>query len=380
VETIVKRQDLQKARRIIIKIGSALLADTEPYPFERFSWQIRKLTESGRQIILVSSGAIALGLAPMGLTHKPKSLSMLQAAAAAGQGILMSRWQYAFSRYQLHPAQVLLTHEDFKARRRYLNARSTLMELLNAGVVPVINENDTVSVDEIKFGDNDALAALVGGLVEADLLIILTQTDGLFTADPRQNPEASRISQVDEITPEIMNLGGGASHLGTGGMITKLQAARNAREQGIATLIAPGRIEHILDRLFQLEDWGTFFAAKPYEQTISARKRWIAYALKPGGRIMVDPGARKALQKGSSLLVAGTRGVQGIFLPGDAVDLYTENSTTPFARGLVRLSAQQLQAVLGCKTEKARKILNEPIPDELIHRDDLILLEPEELK
>jgi glutamate 5-kinase len=311
---------------------------------------------------VVSSGAIALGLKPMGLTTRPTDLASLQAAAAAGQSRLMARWADAFAHHQVDVAQVLLTHADLTDRRRYLNARQALLRLLQAGVVPIINENDTVAVDEIKVGDNDTLAAATCGLVDGQAVVLLTGAAGLYTADPSIDKTAVRVPVVDDISADIRALAGGAAHHGTGGMITKLDAAVMARAHGACTIIAPGRHDDVLAALWSGDDIGTLVLA-PADAPGSARKRWLATALRPRGALWIDDGAARALKTHASLLPVGVREVEGRFHVGDCVSIGTISDRQVFARGLVQLDDEDARAAAG----KAHA-------DELVHRDDLALL------
>jgi glutamate 5-kinase len=364
------RAALTKARRVVVKVGSALLRDDDR-SFSRLGFQLARARDGGVEIVLVSSGAIALGWPALDYTERPTDLAGLQAAAAAGQGLLTSRWTQALGGHA-PIAQVLLTHGDLEHRRRYLNARHALLKLLERGAIPVINENDTVSVDEIKLGDNDMLAAAVAGLVSADLVILLTGAEGMFTADPSKDPGAQRISVIETIDDSVRAMAGPPAAHGTGGMRTKLEAAELARRHGAATVIAPGRMEAIIDGILAGDDIGTFFPA-PAEAPEKARKRWIATALRARGTVVVDAGAKRAVEQGASLLAVGVRGVNGRFGRGDAVDLLVEGDAAPFARGLIALTAEEAASVAGCSTSEARDKLGEASPDALIHRDDLAL-------
>ena len=365
------RPELKEARRVVVKIGSALLADPGD-PFARFAAQVALLRERGLSVTLVSSGAIALGFPALGLTQRPKDLAGLQASAAAGQSKLMWRWGEAFHAHGLAVAQILLTHADLRDRRRYLNARQAFMRLLDSGVVPIVNENDTVAVDEIKLGDNDTLAAQVCGLCDAQVVVLLTGAPGLFTADPAINPSAVRVPIVEVLNDDVKKLAGAAAALGTGGMVTKLQAAAQAQTHGAATVIAPGRLADVLRQVFDGDDIGTLIRARAVDRT-SARKRWIATALRPRGTVLVDEGAERALRKNGSLLFAGVCEVEGSFAPGDPIHIARMTDRAPFARGLTRLSSKDARAVAGKKTAEAQALVD-ALPDELVHRDDLVLL------
>lgn len=367
------RDKLRQVRRVVVKVGSQLLAD-DPSTFARIGGQIADLWDEGREVVLVTSGAIALGFPALGLKERPKDLPSLQAAAAAGQSRLMARWSEALEARSRGSAQVLLTHADLDARKRYLNARSALLRLLEAGLTPVVNENDTVSVEEIKLGDNDTLAAEVCGLVSADLVVLLTGADGLMTGDPRMDPEAVRVPVVEVLDERVRAMAGKPSHLGTGGMTTKLRAAEVARRHGAATVIAPGMREGVLAAILRGDDVGTL-VTPPSESPQRARKRWIAHTLRPQGTLLVDEGAERALRSNASLLFAGVREVKGHFSAGDCVEVARVEGGQVFARGLVTLSAGDARKVAGLRTAEAEAKLEVPLPDELIHRDDLALLD-----
>ncbi len=364
------RDDLRAAKRVVVKIGSALLVDPGADPFAGLAAQIAALRQRGVDVALVSSGAIALGYPALGLKERPRDLAGLQAAAAAGQSKLMRRWGEAFLAHGLEVAQVLLTHADLRDRRRYLNARQAVLRLIEAGVVPVVNENDTVAVDEIKLGDNDTLAAQVCGLCDASAVVLLTGAAGLFTADPAVDPAARRIPVVT-VLDDVRAAAGPAAHFGTGGMITKLDAAAQAQRHGAATVIAPGREPDVLARVLGGDDVGTLIEA-PAADRARARKRWIGTALRPKGTVLVDAGAEAALRKNASLLFAGVKGVDGLFSPGDAVNIAAADGRV-FARGLARLSAADAHRVAGKKTAEAHALVD-ALPGELVHRDDLVIL------
>ncbi len=361
----MSRDALSLARCVVIKVGSALLVG-DGDPFARLADDVVALRARGLRVLVVSSGAIALGLAPMGLAARPRDLPSLQAAAAAGQSRLMAKWAEAFARHGVSVAQVLLTRADVEDRHRYLNARNALVRLVDGGLVPIVNENDTVAVEEIKFGDNDSLAADVAGLVSADVVVLLTKIGALFAGDPRVDANAARVPLVERID-DVRKYAGAAALHGTGGMITKLDAAERASRHGASTVIAS---ERDLVAVFRGDDVGTWFRAS--ERPINARKRWIATALRPGGFLTVDAGAEQALRDGASLLPAGVRAVDGAFDVGDAVDVVGPKGV--FARGLVGVDDDDLRRIAGMRTDKARETLGVPVPDEIIHRDDLVLL------
>ncbi len=371
---------IQQAKTWVVKIGSSLLTDSkgelDPTAFRRLASDIAALTHQNKKVILVSSGAVACGMAKLGLKRKPREISQKQAIAAVGQSVLMNHYEKVFAKKGLGIAQILLTREDLSHRHRYLNARHAIAEILQFGLIPIINENDTVSVEEIRFGDNDNLSALVTNVVEADLLVILTDRDGLYTADPRTHPEAERIPLLKDITDEVRGLAKDTQRLGsTGGMITKLEAAQKAAYFGIPTLIASGHTKNGLKRLALGEDLGTLILAQNESAQLNRRKHWMAYALKPLGEVIVDAGAAEALlQKGKSLLPSGVRWVKGNFGIGDPVDLKTEEGKV-FARGLVTYSSSEIEKIRGAKTTEIEKILGYKYLDEVIHRDDLVLIQ-----
>lgn len=334
--------------------------------------QIAELLSGGRAVVLVTSGAIGAGRGRLGWQERKRRLSIpeKQAAAAVGQPLLMQVYEGLFQELGLTVAQVLLTRGDVADRQRYLNARHTLSTLLDHGVVPIINENDTVAVEELKFGDNDTLSALVASLLEADLLVLLTDTEGLYTADPRVDSSARLIHTVERITPELEAAAGGAGTPGaTGGMITKLQAARLATAGGIPVVIASSAKERVLLRLLEGEELGTYFV--PETGRLQARKRWIAFHLQPVGIVRVDDGAKEALlYRGKSLLPRGVVGVEGEFEHGDPVSVRSLDGQE-FARGLVNYSAAELRLIAGHKTSEIEAILGYKGYEEVIHRDNL---------
>jgi len=364
------------ARRIVIKVGSNLLSAESGQISEQYivdlAAQIASAMRAGREIILVTSGAISAGLARMGISRRPKSLPHLQAAAAIGQSHLMHLYASQFRAHGVEVAQILLTADDLKARHRHLNARNTIVTLLEKGILPIINENDTVSTDEIKFGDNDTLSALVSNLIKADLLIILTDIEGLMTMDPRKG-EGKLIPEVSVIGPEIEALARGAgSERGTGGMASKLRAVKIVVSSGEAAVIAQGREREILTRLFAGERIGTFF--RPGTGKLGGRKRWIAFFVKPKGKVVIDDGAAAALlQKGRSLLPTGVRDVSGEFKSGDTVSIVTFASRE-IGRGLTNYSSAELRKIKGLKTAEIKGVLGYKDYDEAIHRDNLVLL------
>ncbi len=365
---------LSKAKRVVVKVGTNALTQAtgrlhRPH-LERLAHELLAVAQT-RELIVVSSGAIAFGVERLGLSTRPKDVVGKQACAAVGQSRLMKAWEEALSPKIV--AQILLTHSDVQDRRRYLNARHALTRLLDDGVIPIINENDTVAVDEIKFGDNDTLAGLVAGLVEADALIILSDVDGLYDADPRTDPKAKRIAKVAKVTPSILALAGGSgSKVGTGGMATKVRAAANAAEQGIRSVIAAGHQPGTLTKVLAGDDIGTVF--EPASDRRLARNAWIAHALKAKGKLVVDAGARGALiDRKKSLLPSGVRTVEGNFAAGDAVEICTEDGAV-FARGLAAYGADELRRLAGKKSSQIEATLGWKGLDEAVHRDDLAVL------
>jgi glutamate 5-kinase len=374
---MISRNKIANSRRWVIKIGSTLLtADGKGLSHELFSgWveQMAALRHAGHELVLVSSGAVAEGMSRMGWRTRPHNLNELQAAAAIGQMGLVHAWEAGFQGFDLHTAQVLLTRDDLENRSRYLNARSTLRTLLELGVIPVVNENDTVTTDELRFGDNDTLAALVANLIEADLLVLLTDQAGLFDADPRFNPDARLISEtrVDDVMLDAV-AGGSASGLGLGGMVTKVRAARLAARSGAATVIASGRQQRILDSICRGEPVGTLLV--PVQERQAARKRWLAGQLQPRGTLILDDGAVRVLrEQGSSLLAVGVCGVKGDFARGEVV-VCLDLAGNEIARGLVNYNAQETLRLKGKPSNRFEEILGYIDEDELIHRDNLVLL------
>ncbi len=367
-----------KARRIVVKVGSAVLTSSEQGldqgRIERLAADVSTIMGQGRQVIVVSSGAIAAGLAKLGLKKtRGMPLSLKQAAAAVGQSSLMWMYEKTFAAHGHKVAQVLLTREDLSNRTRFLNARNTLQTLLDYGVVPIINENDTVSVDEIKFGDNDSLSGMVVHLADADLLVILSDIDGLYTADPKFDPSAELIPLVEKITAEIERGAGDAqSAVGTGGMRSKIITAKKVGAYGSPMVIVNGIKNGVLPALFEGKEVGTLFLPKPDKQ--DSRKHWIAYTVTSAGRLVIDDGGREALvNKGKSLLPGGIIKVEGSFKIGDCVTC-VDRAGAAFARGLVKYSASELELIKGLKTSQISSVLGHKDYDEVIHRDDMVIL------
>lgn len=336
--------------------------------------QIAVLKRRDYEVLLVTSGAIAAGVEKLGLTKRPTSIPKLQAAASVGQGLLIQEYANLFKKHNLNVGQVLITQYDTTHRQQYINTQNTLNRLLGFGAIPIINENDTTAVDEIKFGDNDTLAALVASLIEADLLIILTDTEGLYTRDPRHKKEVKLLAEIGEITPEIEILGGGrGTDFGSGGMFTKIQAAKVATFAQVGVIIANGRRSDVLPDIMAGKPIGTFFL--PRKKGIASRKRWIAFGRISRGAIFVDAGAKEALcNKGKSLLAAGVVNCQGNFESGDAVDIVDAGGHI-FARGLTSYSCAELKKVKGLKSSEVLSILGEDFEPEVVHRDCLVILE-----
>ncbi len=365
------------ARRLVVKVGSSLVTNDgrglDHAAVDRWATQIAELRRAGREIVLVSSGAIAEGVKRLGWTARPSTMHELQAAAAVGQMGLVQAYESAFARFGLHTAQILLTHDDLADRRRYLNARSTLFTLLALDVIPIINENDTVTTDEIRFGDNDTLGALVTNLIEADVLVLLTDQPGLFTADPRRDPAATlvRTAQAGEARLEAM-AGGAGSAVGRGGMLSKVLAAKRAARSGASTVIANGREENVLTRLAAGEEIGTSLCAP--DVSLGARKQWLADHVQLAGRLTLDAGAVRALVRdGKSLLPIGVVGVDGNFERGEIVGCFDPDGRE-VARGLVNYSAPETARILRKPSSEIAAILGYIDEPELIHRNNLVLL------
>ncbi len=374
---VASQERLKQSRRWVVKIGSALLtADGKGLDRTALaSWveQMSIWVQAGNELVLVSSGAVAEGMSRMGWSLRPTALHELQAAAAVGQMGLVRAYEDCFQSHGLHTAQVLLTHDDLTNRRRYLNARSTLKTLLSHHVVPVVNENDTVANDELRFGDNDTLAALVANLVEADLLVLLTDQKGLYSCDPRSNPDAVLIKESKVNNPDLDAMAGsGGGLLGRGGMATKLRAARLAARSGAATVIAPGAEKQVLTRIAQGEAVGSLLL--PVQGAETARKQWLAGHLKVQGSLTLDAGAVRVLREsGRSLLAVGVMQVRGDFSRGHVVSCLDEIGTE-IARGLVNYSAAEADLIKGLPSKRIGEVLGYLDDEELIHRDNLVLI------
>jgi len=372
----MRKQFLATYKRVVVKIGSSLVASSKGGLrldlIRRLVKELGILQVQDRQIVIVSSGAIVAGISHLALDSYPRDLPLQQAAAAVGQSRLLRAYEVAFEESGHKIAQILLTHQDLAVRQRFLNARHTLTTLLKLGVIPIINENDTVAIEEIRFGDNDNLAGQVAHLVDADLLIILSDVDGLYHDDPHLNPSATLIPLVSAITKEIEGMAG-ASHTQTsrGGMVTKIKAAKQAGRFGVPTLLLNGETPNALIQALEGNSIGTFFASK--QSSLTSRKQWIAFTLRPKGEIMLDEGAVSALVlRGKSLLSSGILNVQGSFFTGDPVSCTTPEGI-PFAQGLTNYSAETLHRIKGKHTSEIRKLLGTLEYEEVIHRDNLAL-------
>jgi glutamate 5-kinase len=372
-----KKAILERTRRVVVKIGSQILSSPEGIEESRFKGLVRELATlhtQGREIVIVSSGAVAAGMTRLGRKERPKTIPEKQALASVGQIRLMALYERHFSRFEKNIAQVLLTHEDLANRQRYINAKHTFQTLLESSIIPIVNENDTVAVEEMKFGDNDHLSALVATLLEADLLIILSDVEGVYDRDPKAHATASLfplISEIREVQAAIFDAG--QSVFGTGGITTKIGAAEEASAAGIPTVITsglkPGRLTSVFDAG---EEVGTLIL--PDQNRLTNRKHWIAYNLKPAGDVVVDQGAHDAVVlQGKSLLPSGLKEIRGSFGVGECVRCLDLDGRE-FARGLVNYSAQELNQIKGLHTSKIEKILGYKAYDEIIHRDDLVLL------
>jgi len=374
----MRNEVLKQAKRIVVKIGSSLVssreAGLEPDRIDRLAEDLAALRAAGRDVLVVSSGAIVSGIKKLSLKEYPKSLPVKQAAAAVGQSRLMWAYEKSFEPLGIKVAQILLTHQDLADRRRFLNARHTLAALIEFQVIPIINENDTVAVDEIRVGDNDTLAAEVAHLVDADLLVILSDIDGLFTEDPRKNPSAELIPLITEITDDIERRAGISTTFGsTGGMATKVRAAKKVGEYGVATLIVNGQTKGLLPHiLLGNNPGGSLFL--PKARRMNSRKHWIGYTLRARGAISLDQGAVDALTKrGKSLLASGIVTVTGSFEAGDPISCLDPDGKE-FAKGLVNCSSDTLIKIKGLKTAEIQQRLGPQEYEEVIHRDNLVIL------
>lgn len=364
--------------RLVVKIGSNILTDKSGKLFYKrmacIARDVVEATELGYDVVIVSSGAIAAGMQKLGLKVKPEEIQLKQAAAAVGQSSLMRAYERIFNRLSKKVAQILLTRSTFSERIRYLNARNTILTLLSFKIIPIVNENDTVSTEEIKFGDNDQLAALVSGLINAERLIILSDVDGLYSSDPKKNPDAKIFSVIEEITPDMESMAGGSgSIVGTGGMYSKLLAAKKALSYGTKVNIVSGKKPGLIPAILKNERHGTEFLP-PKNHKISSKKGWIAYAINPTGSIVIDEGAVAAiLNAGKSLLPSGIVKVEGYFDIGDGVNCLDVNGKK-IAKGIVNYSSFEINKIKGRKTSEIEAILGYKYSDEIIHRDNLAII------
>ena len=376
----MRKEILSKVKKIVIKVGTNVLTDKNGFLdneiIGNIARQIIELRNKGYYIVIVSSGAIGAGLSVLGIKTRPKNLPKLQAAASVGQCKLISIYDDFFTKHKFNAAQLLLTRQDFEDRRRYLNASNTINALMKLNTIPIINENDTISVDEIAFSDNDILSSLVTNLVHAELFIILSSVDGLYTNITSNGKCSDLVSHVNGITSDITKL---ASDIktsgGVGGMQSKLEAAKTATKAGGAVIIANGRKDNVLVRIMNGEDIGTFFLpVNADNKKMTCRRRWIRFSVKPAGKFFVDNGAEDALIKnGKSLLATGIVGVDGDFKNGDVISVIGKNNHQEFGRGLTNYSSEEINKVKGLKTSEIRKILGYKTYDEVIHRDNLVI-------
>lgn len=360
---------------LTLKIGSALLVDADRRP--RLAWMqelaedIADIRQSGIRVILVSSGAVALGRGQITAGNRKLSLSEKQAAAACGQPLLMAAWQQVLTPQGLQSAQLLLTQNDTENRRSYLNARNTLLTLLEAGIIPIINENDTIATAEIRYGDNDRLAARIAQMAGADTLVLLSDIDGLYTANPQQHPNANHLPEIRDITPEIEAMAGGvaAGSVGSGGMITKIEAAKIATRSGCATYLCSGKQGHPLRTLM---NGGKHTVFQTAGTPLSARKQWISGAIQPSGEVTIDAGAARALQQGKSLLFAGVSSISGDFSKGDLLAVYSPEKLL-LAKGLSNYDCKEALQLIGKRSDEILERFGEDTPQELIHRNNLVM-------
>ena len=372
-----KRNEIKNAVRVVVKIGTSTLTYNNGklnlFRIEKLVRELADLANQGKEIILVTSGAVGAGLDRLGSTERPKTIPEKQAVAAIGQGILMHMYEKLFAEYGQIVAQVLLTRENSVKHKLYINSRNTLLTLLKMGVIPVINENDAIAIDELKIGDNDTLSATVATIVDADLLIILSDIEGVFTANPQNDPTAQLIEEITDITPEIEELAGGAgSKLGTGGMYTKIQAAKIAVNAGVTMVIASGALEGVVRNILSGENIGTIFPAK--EQHLQVRKSWLAFGAMIKGELVVDEGCEKALiTEGSSLLSVGIVEVKGTFDQGNSVRILSKQGRE-IARGLANYNSEEIKKICGKNTNNISKFLGSKLYDEVIHRDNMVIM------
>jgi glutamate 5-kinase len=370
-----RKTSFDNAKRVIVKVGSNVLTEDSGLALNvvrSISRQICRLIDRGLEVILVTSGAMSAGLRKIGLSKRPDEIPKRQAVSAVGQASLIMEYENAFERYGNKVAQILLTSDDLNNRKRYLNARNTLYTLLSWQVVPIINENDTVAIESIKFGDNDNLAAMIALLMDADILIILSDIDGLYARDPRSNPDAELIPMVTAFNKSLEKIAGDIpGSLGTGGMLSKIKAAKKVTAAGVPMVIANGNVPDILEKLFNGGTYGTFFV--PQAERLPSRKCWIGYSLKPEGVIVIDHGAATAvLKRGKSLLSSGIVGVEGDFGIGAPVEFKTAEGEV-LGTGLVNYSAADIRKIMGLQSRQIQDRLGEKPYDEVIHRDNLVI-------
>jgi glutamate 5-kinase len=374
-ERALMRESIKQSKRWVVKVGSSLVTNNgrglDLSAIEDWAGQLVAMQKLGIQVVLVSSGAVAEGVARLDLKSRPKQVQLQQAAAAVGQMGLIQAYESCFMRHGVHAAQILLSHDDLSDRTRYLNARSTLTTLLEMGVIPVVNENDTVATAELCFGDNDTLAALVANLINADVMLILTDQDGLFDADPRNNTSAKLVASASAIDGSLSKMAGTGGSLGRGGMVTKISAAKLASRSGTNTLIANGRERQILSRLLEGEEIGTLLYAD--SEPVTAKKQWLASQLTLKGSLVLDAGAVKVLKdSGRSLLAVGIKSVTGQFERGEVVSCLDEIGVE-IARGLVNFDSNEIEKIKGQSSENIENLLGYAGEEEIIHRDNLIL-------
>ncbi|OOP56419.1 MAG: glutamate 5-kinase [Candidatus Brocadia carolinensis] len=374
----IRKQIIAKVKKIVVKIGTGVLTTEDGYvdkkQIQRLAEQVVELKKMGYHVVVVSSGAVGSGMGELGIEKRPSTLPELQAVAAIGQSKLISAYDDCFKLHGYHAAQILLTREDFEDRQRYLNTCNTIHTLFQLNAIPVVNENDTISVDEIKFGDNDALSALVTNLLNAELLIILSSVDGLYDKFPTGKSKAAVIPVVENVSDEIRQLAFDfKTKRGVGGMQTKLEAASVVTNAGEAMIIANGRTDGVLKKIVQGMHIGTLFL--PKEEKMTSRKRWIGYTIKPRGTIYVDEGAMHALtEKGKSLLASGIVSAEGAFHKGDTISICGRGDGVIIARGLTNYSSEEIERIKGCSTSHIAKVLGYKLYDEVIHRDNMVIL------
>jgi glutamate 5-kinase len=374
----IRKEILSGVNKIVIKVGTRVLTNEDglldKHQITEFSKQVIKLCSNGYSVVVVSSGSVGAGISALGFQKRPNILPELQAAAAIGQGKLIEIYNECFKKHGYHAAQILLTRQDFEDRQRYLNTCNTLHSLLNFKTIPIINENDTISVEEITFGDNDILSALVTNLLRADLLILLSSVNGLYTTPPGSGKSCSVLSVVDSISDDIKKLAfKQKTKEGIGGMESKLEAAGIATGSGETVIIANGRQPDVLSKIMKYDNVGTLFL--PYKKKITSRKRWIGFTVRPKGKIYIDDGALNALLKrGKSLLPSGVVKVDGNFIKGDIVSVFNVNETRETARGLMNYSSGEVRKIKGLRSSSIKKTLGYKPYDEIIHRDNMVLL------